>query len=85
MRHEFSSRWIFAGAGDCENRFALQQLQGIGCPLCAFFFHDGQDFVFKIRLAHVKERLARHCGVLHALFFGHQCKHGFHQRALSRR
>ncbi len=80
MRHELARRRIFAGGCDREHAFALQQLQRIGGTLRAFLFDDREDFVFEIRFAHVEQRLPRHGRVLHALFFGHQGEHRFHQR-----
>lgn len=81
VRDELSRRRVLSRRRDRERSFALQQFQGIGRAARAFFFHDGEDLVFQIHLAHVVERLAGHGRVLDARFLRHQVQHGVHQRA----
>jgi len=71
---------IFAGAGNRENRFALEQLQSIGCALCAFFFHDGQICFESVSpCKRVTGRSWPYCTRCSSA----SGQHCFHQRALS--
>ena len=56
---------VFAGRGDGEFLFGLQELQGVGGFLGSFLFDNGEDFVFEVFLAEVVEALAGHRGVFH--------------------
>lgn len=76
---------IFAGRGDDEHPFGLEEFQGIGRPARAFFLGEGEDLVLEIGLAEVEETLAGHCRVGDAHLFGHHLKHRFHQRRFARR
>ena len=55
MGQQAPCRRVFAGAGDSQNTFGLQQLQRIGRCVRALFLHDGQYLVLQVLLAHVEE------------------------------
>ena len=84
MRNVPAGVRVFAGAGDGQHTFRLQQFQRIGRVMRALLLHDGQHLVLEVGFAHVKERLAGHGGVLNALFFGQEREHSLHQRTLAR-
>jgi len=74
---------IFAGGGDGEFAFGLEEFQGVAGSLGAFFFGDGKDLVFEVGLSHVEERLTRHGRVLDPVFRRDEGEHGVHQGRLA--
>lgn len=50
---------VFSGAGDGEFSFGLEEFEGVTCFFCAFFFDDGEDFVFEVRFSEVVEGATR--------------------------
>ena len=83
LRNEIAGHRVFAGAGDGEFAFGLQQLQGIAGAGSALFFHYRQRLVFQVGFAHVEQALAGHSAVFHFVFFGHEGQHRVHQAAFT--
>jgi hypothetical protein len=85
VRHVLAAHRVFAGRGDIQLAFRLQQLQRIAGAFRALLLRDGQDLVLEIFLPHVKQRLPGHRRVAFPLFFRHEVEHRFHQRTFARR
>ena len=79
MRAQTARVRVLAGRGDAQLAFRLQQLQRVGGAACALLFRDGQDFMFQILFAHVKQRLPGHRRVLHPVLCGNKGQHRIHQ------
>ena len=75
--------FVFAGRGNGEFTFGLQELEGVARLFRAFFFDDGEDLVFQVGLAEVVEALTGHSRVFDAFFLGYHRQHGFHEARFS--
>ena len=85
MRNQLAAHRVFAGAGDIQLAFRLQQLQRIARGLRALLFCDGKYLVLEILLPHVEQGLAGHRRVALPVFFRHEVQYRLHQRAFARR
>ena len=80
LRHQAARAGILARAGDGQRPFALQQFQGVACPLRSLFLDNRQYLVLQVRLAHVEERLAGHGRILDLILRRHKGQDGIHER-----
>ncbi len=80
---EASCSGVLSGGGDAELALALEEFQCVAGALGAFFFHDGEDLVGQVGLAHVEEGLAGECGELDPILGGDEIEDGVHEGGLA--
>jgi hypothetical protein len=81
--HELAGLGVFAGRGDGQLPFRLQQLQRVARPVHAFLLGDGEDFVLEVHLSHVEQALSGHRRVHDPILGRHPLQHRIHEGGLA--
>ena len=74
---------VFAGAGNGQLAFALQELQGVAGAFGPLLLHNGEHLVLQVAVAEIVKALAGHGAVFDALLLRHKVQNGVHERRLS--